>query len=186
MQKDNVANKGFTLIELMIVVAIIGILAAVAITSFSKYIKESKASETANILQGIREREEAFFGEYKQYTVDLPWIPTVSVCGQATRWNIPANSPWLNLGFNPGGPTYYQYSVQSGYNAQGQLFRDFTGAPWYIWPWTGSRRPWFTVIAMGDLDCDGVQAFFYVTSFNKTIVKARGPLLTGVIDPNVF
>ncbi|MEO6023377.1 MAG: pilin [Burkholderiales bacterium] len=48
-------QKGFTLIELMIVVAIIGILAAVAIPAYQDYTVKSKVTEASNLISGVKQ-----------------------------------------------------------------------------------------------------------------------------------
>src|SRR3712207_3506666 len=63
MLKSLRSNKGFTLIELMIVVAIIGILAAIAIPNFLQYQLKSRQSEAKTNLQAIRTSEIAFQAE---------------------------------------------------------------------------------------------------------------------------
>lgn len=64
-------SKGFTLIELMIVVAIIGILAAIAIPNFLTYQCKSRQSEAKTNLGGIRVSQEAYYAEYDRYTDDM-------------------------------------------------------------------------------------------------------------------
>lgn len=64
-------NKGFTLIELMIVVAIIGVLAAIAIPNFLNYQCKAKQSEAKSNLGNIRTSQEAYFAEYDTYAADL-------------------------------------------------------------------------------------------------------------------
>lgn len=59
--------KGFTLIELMIVVAIIGILAAIAIPNFIKFQCRSKQSEAKVNLKALYVAEEAYYSEFDQY-----------------------------------------------------------------------------------------------------------------------
>lgn len=65
-------NKGFTLIELMIVVAIIGILAAIAIPNFINYQCKAKQSEAKASLGTIRTAQEAYLAEWDTYadTID--------------------------------------------------------------------------------------------------------------------
>ncbi|GBC60376.1 prepilin-type cleavage/methylation domain-contai ning protein [Desulfonema ishimotonii] len=64
-------TKGFTLIELMIVVAIIGILAAIAIPNFLNYQCKSKQSEAKQALGTISKNLEAYLSEHDVYTDSL-------------------------------------------------------------------------------------------------------------------
>ncbi len=62
-------QKGFTLIELMIVIAIIGILAAIAIPQFSAYRERSYNAATISDLRGIRTSHEAYYADWEAYPV---------------------------------------------------------------------------------------------------------------------
>jgi len=71
-------KKGFTLIELMIVVAILGILAAIAIPNFMRFQAKSKQSEAKTNLGAIGTTAEAYHSENDTYVAtwaDLGWAP---------------------------------------------------------------------------------------------------------------
>ena len=74
MKKDN----GFTLIELMIVVAIIAILAAIAIPNFLSFVSQTRRSEVKSNLEAIYRAEISYFAEKDLYSssfVDIRWVP---------------------------------------------------------------------------------------------------------------
>jgi len=71
MNKRLKKQLGFTLIELMIVVAIIGILAAIAIPNFLRFQAKAKQSEAKVMLSGIYTAETSYFAENNTYHTDL-------------------------------------------------------------------------------------------------------------------
>jgi type IV pilus assembly protein PilA len=133
-------QEGFTLIELMIVVAIIGILAAIAIPNFLQYQMKSRQSEAKTNLMAIKTSEVSWQGERGCFLVVAP-APAIAPAGgtktQPQNWNT-AGSPWLtptpaaatgwcvgaagpgvssgtfaNLGFQATGNVLYQYGTGS-------------------------------------------------------------------------
>jgi type IV pilus assembly protein PilA len=69
--KKHLNRKGFTLIELMIVVAIIGILAAIAIPNFIKFQARSKQSESKANLKGYYTAEKSYYQAHDVYCSDM-------------------------------------------------------------------------------------------------------------------
>jgi type IV pilus assembly protein PilE len=67
MSKQLNRQQGFTLIEVMIVVAIIGILAAIAYPNYSEYVKRGNRSEGQAFLNDVAARQERYFSQNNAY-----------------------------------------------------------------------------------------------------------------------
>ncbi len=116
IKQANKNKKGFTLIELMIVVAIIGILAAIAIPNFIRFQLKSKSSEGKVNLAAIRTAEEGYMAEFGSY-IAASASPAVAGLGSAKVAFVDTGGGTANfntLGWEPEGNVYFSYGVGIG------------------------------------------------------------------------
>ena len=150
-------RKGFTLVELMIVVAIIGILAAIAIPNFLQFRLKAKTSEAKSNLGAIRSTEVAYFAEWNFWVAGQPVTPLHpgALAGTKVSWDTTTN--FSILGFAPEGAVFYGYGLLPN---PGKFVDKATG---------------MTIVAEGDLDADSVMSSFTVNDSSNEISKSGGP-----------
>jgi type IV pilus assembly protein PilE len=141
--RNPLRRKGFTLIELMITVAIIGILSAIAIPMYSDYLTRSKISDATSSLASKRMQMEQFFQDNRTY-VNAPACTsdasskyftfdcagTYGVAGTDTVFTIEA--------VGKGSMTGFVYTIDQN---NGKATTMISGAPS---GWTGNAACWVT------------------------------------------
>jgi type IV pilus assembly protein PilA len=96
--KKLIKKKGFTLVELMIVVAIIGILAAIAIPNFIKFQARSKQSEAKTNLKALFQAEKSYFAERDTYSNDMQTIGFIPERGNRYAYSLGAGTAQTRSG----------------------------------------------------------------------------------------
>jgi prepilin-type N-terminal cleavage/methylation domain-containing protein len=173
-------ERGFTLIELMITVAIIAVLALLAGVGYARWIRTSKTGEATAMLSAIKGAEESYKAETYKYldvsgtpggTSVAAFYPTSAPNDQRETWNptacaataICANFVRLNISAdNTSAGVYYRYGVTAG-PATGTSFI-FDGRQYPV-----ANDPWFVVKAKGDLNNDGVQSQYWTSSMDSNV-----------------
>jgi prepilin-type N-terminal cleavage/methylation domain-containing protein len=142
---------GFTLIELMIVVAIVGLLAALAIPQYETMLVRAKRAEIGLNLDGIRGVEIGYHAEWGAFT-SCALLPAAVPGRTAVPFGATdsTNLDWNQLGWVPDGRVYGQYSVTAG-NLFGEL-------------------PTFSADGFGDIDGDGNLSHYQTTQDLKPMM----------------
>ena len=145
------SKKGFTLIELMIVVAIIGILAAIAIPNFVRFQLKAKTSEGKVNVAAIRTAEEAYFSEFGTYIAGT--VSPTAIPGTA-KVVFTDNGGFGTIGWAPEGQVFFRYEV--AVNGTGTAYIAGAGADI---DGNGTEQAWgYVHPASGDAAATGVTA----------------------------
>ena len=128
--------RGFTLVELMIVVAIIGVLAALALSNYMRFQLRAKAAEARSNLKAIASTQHGYYSEFSRYLAAAP-TPPGAPSSNRQAWAGGGIGAFDQLGFRPTADLYFVYSIDV----------DPLGVA-------------FTAAAVGDLDGNGAFSEF--------------------------
>lgn len=122
-------RRGFTLIELMIVLAVIAFLALLALPSYRQFVAKSKRAEAYVNLSALGTAEHLYFAEHGEYTNEI-----------------------AKLDWHPDGTTYYSYGFAG---SEGANFRKGKLNGIQMPPQAKVDQNGFVIAAIGDIDGDG-------------------------------
>jgi len=131
-------KQGFTLVELVVTLAILGVLTTAALPSFLRYQLRARSSEALVNLAAIATNQEIYFAEHGVFIEVAAPVPASAPGSSRSAWTPGSN--FDTLGWAPEGGVQFQYQVVAD-NSQAESVR-------------------FTAEARGDVDGDGQPSFW--------------------------
>jgi prepilin-type N-terminal cleavage/methylation domain-containing protein len=188
---------GFTLVELMIAIAVVSILAAVAIPAYLNYLRQSYLSEATSSISSIKSAEESYFSINGCYVAAAPWPAAVPV-GCSVAWD-PVTldpNPWGRTGLSvrPDRRVRFQYAVYAtnsltttsacapaadtgtswgNLNSRAQGVGCVPNLSTNLVPASIFPTNWYVVVARGDLSGDGVSSNIISAIDDSSIIKCN-------------
>ena len=172
-------SPGFTLVELIIVVVIIGILSIVAVPAFNRYVKRARTTEAAGHLSKMWSGSVAYF---EADHTDAKGAPLPKRFPASVN-NVPGPDCGCQSGGKcPGGGAEWQHPswVELSFSIQDP----FLYKPRFTSAGTGAAAT-FTAEAYGDLDCNGIEASFKrlgAIDANGDVSGSKTPIVTNELE----
>ena len=176
--------RGFSLVELMVVVAIVAVLALIATVTYRRLIASSRTAEALQMVHAIRAAQEAYHAETLRYANVSPDLtttyPAAAPGAFVTAWGAPctscnANVSWATLSVHVDGPVAYGYATTAGVAGTAPNPASVTVNGQAVAFPTPSPTDWFVIGATGDTNGDGIPCNVYGMSWtNDVFVSGEG------------
>lgn len=157
----------------MVVVILVGILAAIGVASLRQFANSSRTTEAMSNIQAIRAAQEKTFALEMRYLNVSPgapglFYPQLAPSRDKYAWLRPAHVDypgWLALDAPIEGPVVFAYRCSAGAAATAVPVSAATG----LNPMGSPAEPWYQIEAIADTDEDGVRAVFVATSWSPQV-----------------
>jgi type IV pilus assembly protein PilA len=169
--------RGFTLTEMMVVVAIVGVLSSLALVGYRRYINAAQAAEAKIMIQAIRGGQETYKSEMLQY---LPVSSSIATYYPNTAPNDTRYSwiqtghmdyaNWMLLNLNPDGPVRFGYACVAGLGGNIMAPSGFSPAPGMPGG-LAPTVPWYSIQAMNQRDPHRPAEYYAAVSTDNIVIS---------------
>jgi prepilin-type N-terminal cleavage/methylation domain-containing protein len=180
------AKRGFSLVELMAVVTIIGILAALGIAVLSKRARESNVANAIVVVKAIGVAQEVYRAQNQVYlnvsSSNSAWYPKATIRGnqRASFWKAGADAEtvsWRRLGPDVRQPVQFGFLANAGLPSNSPatapssfLATDFVGKVELPTGVGADAEPWYLIQARADADNDSVPSGVVAVNWTPQIL----------------